>query len=178
MGHFAPFDLIKLAGMLREAYLTPEKRRFFMGSYSLTFIDHDTESSTFGLRIPDLNAGNIAAQLALLATLRAAVEAVVLGTLRKEETSAIVDEIAGVAPADGFAQRETKWLVSGVDSTGLPCTLEIPCADLDLLPGGSGVLDISAGVGLALADALDAVWRSRSGNAVTVSKIIHVGRNL
>lgn len=149
-----------------------------MGSYNLTFIDHDSETSTFGLRIPDLNAGNIAAQLALLATLRAAVEAVVIGTLRKEETSAITDEIAGVAPADGFAQRETKWLVSGVDSTGISATLEIPTADLDLLPSGSGTLDLTAGVGLALANALNAVWRSRAGNVVTVSRIIHVGRNI
>lgn len=149
-----------------------------MGSYNLTFIDHDSETSTFGLRIVDLSAGNIAAILALLATLRAAVEAVVLGTLRKEETSAITDEIAGVAPANGFAQRETKWLCSGVDSTGISATLEIPTADLDLLPAGSGVLDLSTGVGLDLADALNAVWRSRAGNAVTVSRIIHVGRNI
>lgn len=149
-----------------------------MGSYNLTFIDHDSETSTFGLRIPDLNAGNIAAQLALLATLRTAVEAVVIGTLRKEETSAITDEIAGVAPADGFAQRETKWLVSGVDSTGISATLEIPTADLDQLPSGSGTLDLTAGTGLALANALNAVWRSRAGNAVTVSRIIHVGRNI
>jgi len=149
-----------------------------MGSYNLTYIDHDSETSTVGLRIPDLNAGNIAAQLALLATLRAAIEAVVIGTLRREEIGAIVDDIAGVAPANGFAQRETKWLVSGVDSAGLACTLEIPTADLDLLAGGSGALDISAGPGLALADALNAVWRSRHGNAVTVSRVVHVGRNL
>jgi len=149
-----------------------------MGSYSLRFLDHDAETSTFALRIPDLNAGNIAAQLALLATLRAAIEAVVIGTLRREETSAIVDDIAGVAPANGFAQRETKWLVSGTDSAGLSCTLEIPTADLDLLAGGTGTLDISAGAGLALANALNAVWRSRAGNVVTVSRIIHVGRNI
>lgn len=149
-----------------------------MGSYNLTFIDHDSETSTFGLRIVDLSAGNIAAVLALLATLRSAVEAVVIGTLRKEETSAITDEIAGVAPANGFAQRETKWLVSGVDSTGISATLEIPTADLDQLPTGSGVLDLTAGTGLALANALNAVWRSRAGNAVTVSRIIHVGRNI
>jgi hypothetical protein len=178
VGHIAPFDYLKINGTLHEAYHKPKKWRYLMGSYNLTFIDHDTESSTFGLRIPDLNAGNITAQLALLATLRAAVEAVSIGTLRKEETSAIVDEISGVAPADGFAQRETKWLVSGVDSTGLPCTLEIPCANLDLLASGTGTLDISTGEGQDLADALNAVWRSRAGNAVTVSRIIHVGRNI
>lgn len=164
--------------MLREAYLFTRKGAFLMGSYNLTFIDHDTESSTFGIRIPDLNAGNIAAQLALLATLRAAIEAVVIGTLRREETSAIVDDIAGVAPADGFAQRETKWLVSGNDSAGLSATVEIPTANLALLPGGTGVLDISSGLGQDLADALNAVWRSRAGNVVTVSRIIHVGRNI
>jgi len=167
-----------MGGTLREAYFIGKNGGFLMGSYNLTFIDHDTESSTFGIRIPDLNAGNIAAQLALLATLRAAIEAVVIGTLRREETSAIVDEIAGVAPADGFAQRETKWLVSGNDSAGLSATVEIPTANLALLPGGTGVLDLSAGVGLALSDALNAVWRSRAGNVVTVSRIIHVGRNI
>jgi hypothetical protein len=164
--------------MLCKAYLNHERVCFLMGKYNLSFVDHDSESSTFGVTIPDLTVGNITAQLALLATLRASVEAVVIGTLRQEAVSAIVEDIPGVAPADGFAQRETKWLVSGVDADGLPHTIEIPTANLDLLPGGSGILDISAGVGQDLAEALNAVWRSKTQSAVTVSRIIHVGRNL
>lgn len=149
-----------------------------MGKWNYGIIDHDSEGSTVGVNIVDLTAGNFAATEALLTTLRTAIDGVIVGTPRSESIIAVTSEIAGVAPANGFAQRETKWLVTGVDSAGLTCTLEIPTADLDLLPGGGGVLDISAGPGLALANALNAVWRSRAGNAVTVSKIIHVGRNI
>lgn len=149
-----------------------------MGKYNLTYVDHDNESSGVGVNTVDLNAGNITALLALFDTLQTAIEGVVIGTLRQESVSAIVTDIAGVIPANGFAQRETKWLVSGVDSAGLPATLEIPTADLSLLPGGTGVLDLSAGAGLALKNALDAVWRSRNGLAVTTSRVIHVGRNI
>jgi hypothetical protein len=149
-----------------------------MGKYNLTFIDHDSEGSSVGVNIADLNAGNIAAALTELAALRDAIEAVVIGTLRQEQVIALTTDIAGVAPANGWAQRETKWLVSGVDTQGLSSTIEIPTANLTLLTGGSKTLDISAGVGLALATALNSRWISRAGNAVTVSRIVHVGRNL
>jgi len=150
-----------------------------MGKYNLSFIDHDSEAAGFGLHMVNLTAGNITAQLALLATLRAAVEAVVVGTLRSEQVIAVTDDIPGVAPASAWAQRETKWLVRGVDGVGFASTIEIPTADLTLLSGGTGVLDITAGVGQDLADALNAVWMSpRSASAVTVERIIHVGRNL
>jgi hypothetical protein len=149
-----------------------------MGKWNYGIVDHDGETSTVGVNTVDLNAGNIAANLALLATLRDAVDAVIIGTPRSEQIIADTEDIPGVLPADGFAQRETKWLVTGVDTAGLTCTLEIPCANLDLLAGGTGTLDISAGPGQDLADALNAVWVSRAGNAVTVSKIVHVGRNI
>lgn len=149
-----------------------------MGKYNLTYIDHDSEESGVGVHWVNLTAGNMTAQLALLATLKAAIEAVVLGTLRREQVIAVTDEIAGVAPASGWAQRETKWLVQGVDAAGFKRQLEIPTADLTLLSAGTGVLDITTGVGQDLADALNAGWMSNSGSAVTVERIIHVGRNL
>lgn len=149
-----------------------------MGKWNYGIVDHDGEMSGVGVNMVDLGVGNIAAQLALLATLKSAVDAVIIGTPRSESVSAINDDIPGVLPTDGFAQRETKWLVSGVDTAGLTSTLEIPTADLAQLAGGTGTLDIGAGTGLALANALNAVWRSRAGNLVTVSQIIHVGRNI
>jgi hypothetical protein len=149
-----------------------------MGKLNYKIVDHDGETSTVGVTIVDLTAGNIAATLALIATLEAAIDAVIIGTPRSEQVIAVTTDIAGVLPADGFAQRETKWLVSGVDSAGITATLEIPTADLAALGAGTGELDISAGVGLALANALNAVWLSRAGNAVTVSKVTHVGRNI
>lgn len=149
-----------------------------MGKFNLSLVDFDNESSTVGVRWVDLTSGNITAQLALIATLRAAIEAVCLGTPRKETIIANDTDIAGALPTDPFAQRETKWLVSGHDSAGLSATLEIPCADLAALAGGTGSMDITAGVGLALANALNAGWRSRAGNLVTVETIVHVGRNI
>ena len=149
-----------------------------MGKLNYGIVDHDGETSGVGVNMVDLNAGNIAATLALIATLEAAIDAVHIGTPRSETIIAVTADIPGVLPANGFAQRETKWLVSGVDTAGLTSTLEIPCADLSLLGGGTGTLDISAGAGLALANALNALWVSRAGNAVTVSQIVHVGRNI
>jgi hypothetical protein len=149
-----------------------------MGKWNYTFVDHDGETSTVGVRWVDLTAANMTAQLALLATLAAAVEAMSIGTPRKEVIIATEADIPGVLPTNAFAQRETKFLVSGRDSNGLSATLEIPCANLDELSGGSGTVDISAGAGLALANALNAGWRSRAGDLVTVEAIVHVGRNI
>jgi len=149
-----------------------------MGKWNYTIVDHTGENSTVGVNTIDLTAGNFAATAALIATLQAAVDNIIIGTPRKESLIAVTTDIAGALPVDPFAQRETKWLVSGVDSAGLSATLEIPTADLAALPAGSGVLDISAGVGLAFANALNAVWISRAGNPVTVSQVVHVGRNI
>jgi len=149
-----------------------------MGKFIMTYVDHDGERSNASIGIVELNAGNIAAQLALVATLQAAIEAICVGNLDKTVVSAITTDLAAVPPASGLAQREAKWLVSGVDTQGLNCSIEIPTADLTLLPAGSGVLDLSAGVGLALANALNAVWVSKINNPVTVARVIHVGRNI
>lgn len=149
-----------------------------MGKLNLNVADFGNESSTIGVNWVDLTAGNITAQLALMATLRTAIEAVIIGTTRKETVIAVTTEVGGALTTDPFAQRETKWLVRGTDSAGLSATLEIPTADLSALTGGSGALDITAGVGLALANALEAGWRSRAGNLVTVNGIVHVGRNI
>lgn len=149
-----------------------------MGKYNVSIVDFDSETSGFGVSTVDLTAGNFAATSALFATLFTALEGIIIGTPRSEQIIAVTTEIAGVLPTDAFAQRETKWLVSGTDTIGLKSTIEIPTANLDLLTSGTGVLDISSGAGDAFRDALNAVWRSRAGNVVTVDRIIHVGRNL
>lgn len=149
-----------------------------MGKANYSFLDHDNEGSGVGVNIVDLTAANINTVLAGVEALRIALENVTIGTLRQISVVGQSDIFAGGIPADGNAQRETKWLVSGVDSEGFSTTLEIPTAQLSLLPAGSGVLDISTGAGLALKSALEAIWVSRQGNAVTVNRVIHVGRNI
>lgn len=148
-----------------------------MGKANYTFIDHDSEGSSVSLQVPDLTAANINTILAQIDALRVALENVTIGTLRQVQVVGSTDIFSGVAPADGNAQRETKWLVQGIDSLGFAVSMEIPTAQLTLLPSGSGILDLSAGPGLALKQALDAIWLSRHGDPVTVSRVIHVGRN-
>lgn len=149
-----------------------------MGKLNYTIVDHDGETSSVGVTTIDLTAGNFAATVALMDAVEAAINDVIIGTPRGRSVVAITEEIAGVLPANGFAQRESKWLVQGRDANGLARTLEIPTADLSLLTAGTGNLDISAGVGLALKSALDDVWVTPLGVAVTVEAIIHVGRNI
>lgn len=149
-----------------------------MGKANYTFIDHDSEGSSVSLQVPDLTAANINTILAQIDALRIALENVTIGTLRQVQVVGATDIFSGVAPADGNAQRETKWLVQGVDSSGFAVSMEIPTAQLTLLPTGSGILDLSAGAGLALKQALDAIWLSRHGDPVTVSRVVHVGRNI
>jgi len=149
-----------------------------MGKVNWSFIDHDAEASSVGMGIPDLGVGNIAAQLTLVDAVETALLAVTIGELQSKSVIATTEDFAVTPPADGYSQRETKWLVSGVDTEGNNASMEIPCANLDLLPSGSGVLDLSAGAGLALKSALDDVWTSRQGNLVTVARVIHVGRNI
>lgn len=149
-----------------------------MGKANFSFIDHDSEGSGVGVRTADLTAGNIAVTLANIATFQTALAGITTGTITKLDVLAETTEFGGAAPVDGYSQRETKWLVSGVDSAGFSTTLEIPTADLSLLPSGSGVLDLTAGAGLAFKNALEAIWVSRQGNAVTVNRVVHVGRNI
>lgn len=149
-----------------------------MGKVNYSFIDHDNEGSGVGLSIVDVTSVNINTVLAGVEALRIALENVTIGTLRQVAVTGTTDVFSGVIPSDGYAQRETKWLVSGVDSGGFTTTIEIPTAQLSLLPAGSGILDISTGPGLALAQALNAIWVSAHGDPVTTSRVIHVGRNI
>jgi len=150
-----------------------------MGKANWSTIDHDGEGSSIGVRIVDLTAGNIAAQLTAIGLLEDALQAVTLVGFTKLDVLAVTTLIGDPQPsADGNAQRETKWLVSGTDSAGFSTTIEIPGADLTLLPSGSASLDLTAGAGLTLKNALEAVWRSKQGNAVTVDSVKHVSRNI
>ena len=150
-----------------------------MGKFNITYLDHDGEESGVGFHIIDLNAGNIAAQLALLATLEGAVDAVTLMAKQKTTVAAVTTLVGDPQPANAFAQREIKWLVSGVDAAGRAFQLEIPGADLALLPLGAKGLDLAdAAEGQALKDAIEAVVRSATGQTVTVNAVTHVGRNI
>jgi hypothetical protein len=148
------------------------------GKVTFSYYDWDKEVSTVGIRLPELDAGNLAAYTTAINTLGSALDAVTLGWRWKQQIVAGETLFAGAFPAQA-AQRESKWLVKARDNTfGNALSVEIPTANVGLLTGNVGTLDITGGVGLALKDALEAIWVNNGENTVTVHEIKHVGRNL
>jgi hypothetical protein len=147
---------------------------------TISILDYDKETSTVAIRGDDVTAGTFTAQEALSDAIVTAISGVSLGTLYKNERTYAVNESAKTPPAAKFAQRETKWLVSYTDNTNPTGdgSFEIPCADLDLLVGNSKELPLGSGAGAALVSALQAGMVSKLGNPITITRVIHVGRNI
>lgn len=142
-------------------------------------VDYGAEKSNFGLRIPTVTAANFDASITNVDSLQAAIDAVLLQATSRRVVK-VEDVPYGGSAASQSAQRETKWRViftDDVDPIGNG-SFELPCADLTLLNPGSGEMNTSAGAGAALVAELELNMVSRLGNAISVSKIIHVGRNL
>lgn len=149
------------------------------GSFNYTLIDHDGEKSSVNVRMPEVTDLNYSTAETQIATLISAVDAVTLCNPVKDTRTYVVTPYAGTIPASGFAQREAKYVAHFVDTGGNRGTLEIPGADLSLLPANSDRLDIvSAGAGLNLKNAIEALHLSKAGLAVTVEYIEHAGRNI
>lgn len=149
------------------------------GKYSLSLVDYSKERSAAGMHLPAYTAANFVAQEALVATLKAAIIATTLMNWTTDTRTVDVLKQAIVYPTDQDAQREKKWLVRATDDvTGKPVQFEIPGADLTLLQTASDAMDIAAGSGLALKNAIEAVVVSDVANAITVGDIVYVGRNL
>lgn len=152
--------------------------------YAQTRNDFSNEKSNWSVAIVDLTAANVVAQQALIATLVAAVDAIVL-------TSAIKTELVfdrqgfggGTPPTDPLAQRENKWLVRYVgDATFKVFTTEIPGADLTMLSTDpqTDFADLTGTEMAAFVAAFEAVVRSPEDptETVTVRNIQFVGRRL
>ncbi len=89
----------------------------------------------------------------------------------------IVDAGSAVIPTDPMSRVGNKWLYRlQDDTTGNIYTNEIGCADNDALPTGNDFLDLSAGLGQALATAIDAAWESPAGNSGSLLSVQQVNR--
>jgi len=149
-----------------------------MARTNVTFVDHDGEASTVGVNVPNLTAGNFAAQETLRNAFVAAVEGVSIASRQKTQAVAVEEKIAVSFAANPFAQRETKWLVRAVETTsGNAVTFEIPGADLDLLESNGKRLDPGSAEYAALKSAVEDYVRSNDGDTITVQSVVHVGRN-
>lgn len=140
----------------------------------------EPESGNFRLPITTLTAANLVAQQALLATLAAAIAGVTMGTVR--HTTTLLEETVGTSnpAASTLAQRENKYLLRMHDvTTGQKFRASLPTADLSILPNNSEFLDLTAGAGQALKDALEAVVKSPfdASHAVSLDSAQFVGRN-
>jgi len=144
---------------------------------SIAYLDYGKEKSTVTMRATANTAANFDAQEVLFQAVVAAIAAVTLGTKIKTESGGNIVIFAETPPAEQEAQRENKWLVQYEDATThRNGTLEIPCMDFDQLEVNKETLDITAGVGLALKNALEAYHLSVEENAITVRAVTYVTR--
>lgn len=137
------------------------------------------KATSWGVYLPTINAGNIAAVVAGVSGIQTAANAISLGTF--DGLTINLSEVAPSAiPTDQYAQREAKWKVyytDNVDSLG-DGSFEMGMPDLTYLAAGAGNADLTDVDVAAFVTALEGTAVSRLGNAITVTKIVHVGRNL
>ena len=148
--------------------------------YNRTLTDYNGEKTTFRIQTAEINAGNIGDQVIASANLGAAINDMTLGSLYRlsygNETVA-----AEESPANTWAQRELKWLVSYADSvTGKLFRVELGTADTSLLdPNARGQADMDNVNVAAFVTAFEAyAVAPDTGNAVEVRSITLVGRNI
>jgi len=141
----------------------------------------EPESSSFRIAVQDLTAANVAATQTALATLASAIDAVVIGQLASERLTFEDTFVSANIAASQLAQRENKLLLRYHSTTVPPVKYQVslPTFDLTTLPSGSEFLDLTAGVGLALKTAFEAVARAPGDSAETVilDSAQFVGRN-
>lgn len=93
-------------------------------------------------------------------------DAIILGADIKsvKEESTEVDSGNAVPPSDELANRGSKWLYRAQTTGGNIYTGELGTADFTQLPSaGADTLDLTAGVGLALKNAFDAIYEGKDG---------------
>lgn len=153
------------------------------GKVSFTLLDNSNESSTVAYHIPDLGAGNIAdwvddTPTGLLGQLRVLISALVIGNHKQRVvTAAVIPDGDVEPPADPYAQRERKALVTMLDSVnGKYFRHEIPTFGSVGVEPGTDILDKDAVAWAAYIAFIEANCVSPYGNAFTVSNIKHVGR--
>jgi len=147
--------------------------------YTRTMTDYGAETTTFRVNTTPLTAANFDAQVALQVALGVAIVGITRGTLQKIVYGNEIQS-PGVS-SDPFAQREIKWLIRYIDdTTGEPFRVELGCADMDALdPNNRGFANIGDGdVVDAFVSAFEDYVLSPNGNAVSVTSIELVGRNI
>jgi len=140
----------------------------------------EPETTTMSVPIITLTPANVAATETLTGNLATAIAAIVLGANNKRELTYNVTQFEKIPAASPLAQRENKWLLRYHDATTFQkATVSIGTADLTELAGNSEFLVITAGAGLALKTAFEAVVVSPydASHTVILDSVQFVGRN-
>jgi len=145
---------------------------------SFSYKDYDSEVSSVGFDVTTLTAANFDATISAINTLSAAILGVQTeNCLQSKTVTAQSTFISRAKAATKPAQREHKWIVTLEDATTHRLTThEIPIADVALVGTDVDTLDLSAGVGGTLKDAIEAVVKfPGTGNGVNVMSIVYSG---
>lgn len=154
--------------------------------YSLTVNDNTVrgngrpESASIEVPVATLTAANYVAKKVLIDDLYVALMSIAIGMPARSQ---IVIDRAGMSTAPAattLAQRENKFLIRYHDSvTQQKFQASMPTADLTVLPNNSEFVDLTAGGGLDVKNAFEAIVVSPNDAAhtVVVDSIQFVGRN-
>lgn len=142
------------------------------------FRDYSDEYSPVKFNVPSVDETTWVSQTALITTLRAAVNAISLGSLAYETLSQKA-HVNDVRPASAVAQRELGLRLFIQDTvTGKKTHVTIPAPDLvAIAPGGDDSVDLTLSVAATLIAAIEAVIVSEMGNPVSVYRGEIVGRS-
>jgi len=167
----------------------------------ITYQDYGKETSTVSWHVQEITALNFLAITQNIDELRVSFTNATLGTIKSLGFTRTFDDsgVTPLPPNEQFAQRETKWLVSMRDTKrfldllntianpgfGSLFSIEIPTANLEILPSGENKLDLQSES--ALVASIETNVKSKDNanapagigdtNYVKVLSIRHVGRN-
>lgn len=140
----------------------------------------EPENATISLPIATISAANMVAKLALVAALRTAMDAIVLGVDAKQEIVLSRSVFSQNPAASKLAQRENKWLLRyHGNTTAKKFQASLPTADLTFVVDHTEFIDLTVDEGLALKDAFEDIVVSPDSDAetVTLDSAQFVGRN-
>jgi len=141
-----------------------------MSTTTITFNDYSNEKSSVTVHAAELTALNFDAQATEAGALSVAMNALSIGNLIRRTITQLEVDIPGT-PANVYAQRELKWLVSyRGDTSGKLFQIEIPCANLtDNLVEGTDLADVGSVSWGNFIAALETYARSPDDDTETVT---------
>ncbi len=137
------------------------------------------ETTSWQVPVTTLTAANYVAKKTLIDALKSAVDGVIIGVVHQTAVTIDRDLISDTPASSNLAQRENKLLIRYHDNVSLnKFRVTIGTFDLTTLPAHKEFLDLTAGVGVALKDAFEAIVVSPDddSHSVTMDSAQFVGR--